>query len=117
MASSDIAALVAPPCHDPLLVEIVRRLVAYYQPEKVYLFGSTARGQAGADSDYDILVVVPDEAPPEQRSTRHVYAVLWDIRASIDVLVWSHAEFAGDLPLRASFPSTVIREGRLLYAT
>ena len=28
------------------------------QPERIYLFGSRARGNAGADSDYDIMVVV-----------------------------------------------------------
>ena len=34
------------------------RLVAEYQPERIYLFGSKARGDAGPDSDYDIMLVV-----------------------------------------------------------
>jgi len=33
--------------------EITRRLVKCYQPLKVYLFGSTARGEDGPDSDLD----------------------------------------------------------------
>jgi len=33
------------------------RLVEYYQPLKVYLFGSTARGEGGPDSDLDFCVV------------------------------------------------------------
>lgn len=41
--------------------KITRRLVEYYQPLKVYLFGSTARGEGGPDSDLDFCVVVPDE--------------------------------------------------------
>jgi hypothetical protein len=49
---------------DPALDEIVRRLVASYQPLEVYLFGSKARGDSGPDSDYDLLVVVPNDAPP-----------------------------------------------------
>lgn len=49
---------------DPVLAEIVRRLVEAYQPERIYLFGSVARGDAGPNSDYDLLVVVPDDAPP-----------------------------------------------------
>jgi predicted nucleotidyltransferase len=53
--------------NDPLLAEIVRRLVEAYQPERIYLFGSKARGDAGPDSDYDLMVVVPDSAPPERR--------------------------------------------------
>ena len=43
---------------DPVLGEIVRRLVDDCQPERIYPFGSRARGNAGADSDYDITVVV-----------------------------------------------------------
>jgi predicted nucleotidyltransferase len=46
------------------LGEIVRRLVDAYQPERIYLFGSWARGEQNADSDYDLLVVVPDDASP-----------------------------------------------------
>ena len=36
---------------DPALAEVVRRVVEAYVPERVYLFGSKARGDAGADSD------------------------------------------------------------------
>ena len=49
---------------DPILAEIVRRLVETYRPERVYLFGSHARGDAGPDSDYDLMVVVPNQTPP-----------------------------------------------------
>jgi predicted nucleotidyltransferase len=34
-----------------------------YQPEWISLFGSVARGDAGPDSDYDLLVVVSGDAP------------------------------------------------------
>jgi len=37
---------------DPVLREIVRRLVADRQPEHSYLFGSRARGNTEVDSDY-----------------------------------------------------------------
>ena len=36
--------------------EITRRLVEYYQPVRIYLFGSVARGDDGPDSDLDLLV-------------------------------------------------------------
>jgi predicted nucleotidyltransferase len=41
--------------------EITRRLVDYYSPVRIYLFGSEARGDAGPDSDLDFCVVLPDE--------------------------------------------------------
>lgn len=52
------------------LGEMVRRLVEAYEPDRVYLFGSRARGDSGPDSDYDVLVVVPDDAPPERGRSR-----------------------------------------------
>ena len=48
---------------DPALAEAVRRPIAVYQPERICLFGSVARGDAGPYSDYELLVVVPDDAP------------------------------------------------------
>jgi predicted nucleotidyltransferase len=46
---------------DAALAEVVRRLVEAYRPEQVYLFGSKARGDGEPDSDYDLLLVVPDD--------------------------------------------------------
>ena len=36
--------------------EMTRRLVEFYRPVRIYLFGSEARGEAGPDSDLDFLV-------------------------------------------------------------
>jgi len=100
---------------DPVLAEIVRRLVEAYRPERIYLFGSSARGDSGPDSDYDLMVVVPDDAQPAQRGSRLAYEALFGTGTAADVLVWTHDAFESRLPLRASLPSTVVAEGRLLY--
>jgi predicted nucleotidyltransferase len=55
---------------EPMLREIVRRIVDAYHPLRIYIFGSKARGDSGADSDYDLLVVVKDEAPADLRQSR-----------------------------------------------
>jgi predicted nucleotidyltransferase len=102
---------------DAVLTEIVRRLVEAYQPDRIYLFGSKARGDAGLDSDYDLMVVVPDDAPPERRRSRLAYEVLWGTGTAADVLVLTREQFEGRLHVRASLPATVLREGRLLHAT
>ena len=49
MASERITIFRTPNASDPVLGEIVRRLVEAYQPERIYLFGSVARGDAGPD--------------------------------------------------------------------
>lgn len=41
-------------------------VVAYFHPRRVILFGSQARGDAGTDSDFDLLVVVDDDTPAEK---------------------------------------------------
>jgi predicted nucleotidyltransferase len=97
------------------LAEIVNRLVEAYEPERIYLFGSEARGDAGPDSDFDLLVVVPNEAPPERKRSRLAYERLWGTGVAADVLVWTKESFDSRLHLRASLPSTVLREGKLLY--
>jgi predicted nucleotidyltransferase len=101
---------------DSVLSEIADRLVRAYKPERVYLFGSMARGDAGPDSDYDILLVVRDDAPPETLNAQLAYSVLWGLRASADVHIWPRAKFDSRLHLKASLPATVAREGKLLYA-
>lgn len=101
---------------DSILAEIVRRLVDAYQPERIYLFDSKARGDIGPDSDYDLMVVVSDSAPPEGRRSGLAYERLWGTGAAADVLVWTRESFDGRLHLQASLPATILREGKLLYA-
>lgn len=102
---------------DPALAEIVRRLVAAYHSERVYLFGSKARSDGGADSDYDLLVVVPDHAPPERRSSRLASDALRGTGTAADVIVWTRTAFDRRTRVPASLPATVLREGKLLHAT
>jgi predicted nucleotidyltransferase len=105
-----------PAAEDAALAEAVRRLVDAYQPERIYLFGSVARGDAGADSDYDLLVVVPDDAPPERHRSRLAYEALRGTGTAVDVLVCTRSYFEDRRLLKASLPGTILREGRLLHA-
>jgi predicted nucleotidyltransferase len=102
--------------HDPKLAEVVRRLVEAYRPRRIYLFGSVARGEAGPDSDYDLLVIVPDDAQPERRDSDLGYHVLRGTGIAADVLVWTRSSFERRQHVVTSLPATVLREGRLLHA-
>ena len=98
------------------LDEIVERLKQAYQPARIYLFGSQARGDGGTDSDFDILVVVPDDAQGERRGSRLAYEVLRGTGTAADILVWTLGYFESRRHLKASLSATVSAEGRLLYA-
>lgn len=104
-----------PSASDPILNEVVRRLVAVYHPERIYLFGSTARGDAGPDSDYDLMIIVAEDAPHHLRQGKAGYRALRGTGVAADVQVWSQRDFDRQLHLRASFPSTIVREGKVLY--
>lgn len=104
------------PIADPRLAEAVTRLVEAYHPDRIYLFGSRARGDAGHDSDYDLLLVVPDDAASDRSRSRLAYEDLWDTGTAADVLVVKRGLFESRLHLPASLPATVIREGKLLHA-
>jgi uncharacterized protein len=99
----------------PALFELLRRLVAAYDPERVFLFGSVARGEAGPDSDYDLMIIVPDDATPERRRSRLAYQVMRGTGTGADVLVRPKSDFERRAHVVSSLPATVLREGKLLY--
>jgi predicted nucleotidyltransferase len=115
MRTSEIDTCRPPGIDAPALAEIVRRLAEVYRPEGIYPFGSTARGDAGPNSDYDLMIIVGEDAPLPLRSEDLAYRALRGTGTAADVLVWSRDDFDRQLHLKASLPSTVIREGKLLY--
>ena len=98
------------------LSEIVTRLERTFRPERIYLFGSRAAGEGGPDSDWDLLVVVPDDTPAPLRDERRAYEALWGTGTAADVLVMTRSDFDGRKHLRASLAGTVAREGVVVHS-
>jgi uncharacterized protein len=98
------------------LEEIVRRLVQFYHPERIYLFGSSARGDCGPDSDLDFCVVLADDASEELLRSGAIYSQLRGVGFPADVIPWRRTDFdARAMHVVASLPATIVREGRLIY--
>jgi predicted nucleotidyltransferase len=97
------------------LDEIVERLKHAYDPERIYLFVSRARGDDGPDSDFNFLVV-PGDVPRERRGSHLAYQALRGTGVAADILAWTRAYFESRRHLKVSLSSTVASEGRLLYA-
>jgi uncharacterized protein len=116
----DIPAQQIPePAHDVdriALAEVIRRLAETYHPLAIYLFGSRARGDQRAASDYDLLVVVPDDAPEELQNSRRAYECLRGVGKAVDVLVCTENYLSSRKRIRTSIPARVMREGKVLYA-
>lgn len=96
--------------------EIARRLVEFYRPVKIYLFGSVARGDDGPDSDLDFCVVMPDDTPAEKFRAGASRPALRRISTAADIVPWRQTDFEQRAAwVKASLPATVVREGRILY--
>jgi len=100
---------------DQAVVEAVtRRIVERFDPEKVVLFGSRARGDAREDSDYDILIVAPSDKPRWKR-TGPVYQCLVDIPIHTEVFWWTDAEIDDWSEVGSHFITRATNEGKVLY--
>lgn len=97
-----------------VLGEIIRRLVAVADPERIILFGSRARAEWKPDSDLDLLLIKDFAGSPRELEAR-AYASLRGLAIPVDILCYTPDE----AERRSKSPNHVIaralREGRVLY--
>jgi predicted nucleotidyltransferase len=91
------------------------RLVAALRPKMIWLFGSRARGDHRADSDFDLLVVLPDDLPPSAYNHKAVAAPVVACGLPFDVVPCSWSDFTADREVEDSLVHRAVIEGRLLY--
>ena len=96
------------------LPEITRRIVRTSNPEKIILFGSHARSSSDADSDLDLLVIVP-ECKHLRRESIRVRRALRGLLVPVDVIVATTEQMIrlGDTP--GLIYRTALQEGEVLY--
>lgn len=98
---------------DAKIAKLARQIVELFQPERIILFGSRARGAARADSDVDLLVVMPYEGSSIHQAQRVRQSV--DYHFPLDLIVRSPEEIERRLRLGDFFLQDVLREGQVLY--
>jgi hypothetical protein len=97
-------------------VELLEPVVAYFRPRRVILFGSAARGDAGPDSDIDLLAVVDDDTPPEKLTLRAGFESRRSYHQAADIIpvreetCRRNARIAGTLSRAASLEGVVVYE-------
>src|SRR5437899_11088534 len=94
---------------------MVKRIVKKFAPEQVILFGSHARGDAGPDSDVDLLIVMDFEGTAFDMALK-IRVALHDIRFPKDILVTRPADFAWRKDVVGTVEWPAAREGQVLYA-
>jgi len=96
------------------LQEMVRRIVEAIDPDTIVLFGTRARGEAGMDSDYDLLVIAPSTDRGLDRH-RALYRAVGAVGVSKDLLWYTPQEADEWREVRSAFVTTALREGRVVY--
>jgi predicted nucleotidyltransferase len=91
------------------------RLVSALRPRTVWLFGSRARGTARRDSDFDLLVVLPDDLPDHAYTHHAVSAPLVACGLPYDVVPCRWSTFLAASAEENGILARATREGRVLY--
>jgi predicted nucleotidyltransferase len=93
---------------------MVKRIVKKFHPEGIILFGSQARGDAGMDSDVDLLVVADYEGSKLDKAVEIGFALGW-IRIPKVILVTHPGDFAWRKNYIETIEYPASREGKVLY--
>jgi uncharacterized protein len=94
---------------------LLSRILESMRPEQVWLFGSRARGSARPGSDWDLLVVLPDDATEEELDLMLAWQRVRDLRIPADVYPVRRSEFEGARHHAGTLVRTVVTEGRQIY--
>ena len=99
-----------------LVSRITKKLKTYYQPQKIFLFGSYAWGNPTKDSDIDLLIIKECNEKHRERSLK-VRKILSDENALVgmDILVYTPQEIARRIEMGDSFLSQILKKGEVLY--
>ncbi len=94
---------------------LLDRMVATWRPERIWLFGSRARGEAQGWSDWDLFAVVPDDVPDDKVGPLASWRLRKESRARADVLPCHASDFRKNRDTPNTMAYEVARGGVLVY--
>ncbi len=94
--------------------EMVRLIVERFHPDQIILFGSYARGEAGPDSDVDLLVVMPVSGSKRKIAVEIDLALAGSGLAK-DIIVVTPEEFKRTRNVIGTIVYPAMREGKVMY--
>lgn len=100
-------------CHK--LIERVLKSLMAYEPEKIILFGSAARGDTDEYSDIDLIVVKKTDQRFIQRLVEVTAFLPRDLTVNVDALVYTPDELKALIEEGRPFIEQALKEGIVLY--
>ena len=96
-----------------IIEEIKDLIIKKFNPEKVILFGSCAKGNTGKNSDIDLFIVKNTNLDMHQRIIEARDIIPY--RYPVDVIVYTPEEYEKYKDNKWSFLYRVVREGKVIY--
>jgi predicted nucleotidyltransferase len=100
---------------DNSLRTILARVIDRYHPLEVWLFGSRFRGDFEALSDWDILVLVEDQADDTVFDPYVAWETSRDCGIPVDIVVDTWSDFYGSVGVANSLAREIQNERRILF--
>lgn len=94
--------------------DIVKRIAQFYNPDKIILFGSYAKGNITEDSDLD-FILVKDVSLPKHKRGIEVRKLFYGLPVPIDFKIYTTSEYADGLTNKFSFLSSALKNSKVLY--
>lgn len=92
---------------------LTMNLAIAFNPDAIFLFGSRARGTERPDSDFDLMMVTPDDRPLDYLTARKPVS---GCGVPVDVVPCRYSAFEKNRKVPGMLPYAVDREGKLLDA-
>jgi predicted nucleotidyltransferase len=96
---------------------MIARIVEVLHPLQIWLFGSRARGEARPDSDWDMMAILPDDAPEQDLELSSVWTRLRDLRIQgLELFTMTRSEFDEWNGALGTLAEIVASTGVVVYA-
>ena len=94
---------------------IVDKIVRNFNPRKIIIFGSYAKGNPTEQSDLDILVVANQNSCSNRELAARIRLFLWGEKIPMDIIVKKPEEFEKDNGLYWKISYSAARDGVVVY--
>jgi len=93
--------------------KLCEQIATEFNPEKIILYGSQAYGKPTAESDIDLLVVMPYEGSPFRQAGEIVKRL--QVWMPVDLIVRSEKEIKQRLKIGDEFMREILEHGKVMY--
>lgn len=96
------------------LEHVTKTIVERFQPKRIMVFGSHARGEAGPDSDLDLFIEMDTSRRPPERAIE--VSEVFGLRPwPMDIVVYTPEEVRRLRNVNGTLLSVIEKEGKVLY--